>query len=153
VVRLDLLLVLLAQVVPAQKLAIALDRELLEDLPHQLGLLRPAHSLQRVRALVLEAGQTEGAVLHDFACALVVPGGEIAGERGDEGGQLLRGPHLSGAHPLQQDPERLLVQIVSGRGIAGDGAENDADTTAEPLDELALGGSLPGPDAILSDPT
>ena len=146
-VGLDPFLALLAQVVPPEKVTVALDRELLQNLPDQTDFLGLAHPLQRVRLLVLEAGETHGAVLHDFACALVVPGGEVPGEGSDEGRQLLRGSHVSGPEALQQDPEGLLVQVIPDRGVTGDAAEDDANAAAEALDELALGGALPGPDA------
>src|SRR5262249_28431824 len=111
-VGLDLLLALLSEVVPPQEVTVALDGELVQHLAHQLDLLRLADALDWIRSLVLEAGQTQGAVRNDLACALVVTGGEVPGEGGDEGRELIRRPHLTGPEALQQNPERLLVQVI-----------------------------------------
>jgi hypothetical protein len=56
VICLDSLLALLTQVVPPEKFAVALDRELLQNPADQTDFLFPAHAFQGIRLLVLEPG-------------------------------------------------------------------------------------------------
>src|SRR6185369_16363264 len=98
--------------------------------------------------IVLHSGETEGAVTGNAPCALVVPGGQVPRERGDERRQLRRVADPSGPHPLEQDAECLLVEVLADRALAGDGLEDGADAAAEPLDEIPLGSGLARADAL-----
>ena len=147
-VGLDPLLALLAQVVPPQQIPVPLDRELLEDLPHQRLLLGPEHLLHRVGALVLDPGQTERALFCDPACPLVVPRGEVSGECGDEGGQVLRIAHASRPDPLQEDAERLLMKVLADCAFARNGLEDGADAAAEALHQIPFRCGLPRADSL-----
>ncbi len=56
--------------------------------------------------------------------------------------------HLAGPHPLEQDAQRLLVEIVTDGAVPRRGTEDGADSAAEALDESPLGVGISGADAL-----
>ena len=73
---------------------------------------------------------------------------QVPRERGDERGQLRWIAHSSGPHPLQEDAQCLLVQVLADRTLPSDGLEDGADATAEPLHQIPLGRGFSSADAL-----
>lgn len=147
-VREEALLGLLPEVIALQEISVSLHWQLLEDLPDQGPLLGAEQLVHGIRPLVLEPGETERAVTDDAPCALVVPGGQVPRERGDERGQLRWVADLARAHPLEQDPQSFLVEVLGDGALAGDGLQDGPDAAAEALDEIPLGSGLACADAL-----
>src|SRR5262249_17370286 len=131
----------------AKDLPVALGVELLQDLASTPSSLEIDETLERIG--LRRAGRIQG--LRTFArhprFAAEMVGRQIPGEACDKAVEHRWFPQIPFTNFLQGDSEGFLVEIVLGEAIRSRIAQDDADTSAVPLDQLLFGARVSSLDA------
>jgi hypothetical protein len=147
----DPLLVLLGDVEAEKDVAVPGRPELLDDPAHQVGALAGEQVGERAGAPGRAVGDLGEGVAVGLGLApgglAVVLDGQIAGDLGDEGGEPRGFPQLTAPQLLQDEPERVLEQVLGLGPAVGVAVEQERDAAAVDLNQPLLGPPVSRPDS------